>query len=139
MFSGSGFPLGGKRLFHATNEMNNNMQCRSAINLLKSVMLVTLLPAVCACSTESWKQTGYETLQNIHQQQCEKNFSMECGERKSYEAYRREVEDYEANQAPNPIRSRTTVESITDHCMSVSTDSAALIPHFQRKNRHEAG
>jgi hypothetical protein len=93
MFSGPGFPLSSKGLFYAANRMNNKMQRRSAINLLKSVLLVTLLPAVCACSTESWKQTGYETLQNIHQQQCEKNFSMECGERKSYEAYKREIED----------------------------------------------
>jgi hypothetical protein len=139
MISGSGIPLGGRRLFYAANEMNINMQSRSIINLLKSVLLVTLLPAVCACSTESWKQTGYETLQNIRQQQCEKNLSMECVERKSYEAYRREVEDYETNQVPNPIRSRTTVESITDHCMSVSTDSVALTPHFQQQNRQEAG
>ena len=67
------------------------------MNPLKALLLAMLIPAVCACSTESWKRTGYETLQNIHQQQCEKNLSMECGERKSYEAYRREVEDYETN------------------------------------------
>ena len=73
------------------------MQRRPTFNLFKAVLLAMLLPAVCACSTESWKQTGYETLQNIHQQQCEKNLSTECGERKSYEAYRREVEDYETN------------------------------------------
>ncbi len=87
----------GKRLFYAANDINNKMQGRSTTNLLKLVLLATLLPEVCACTTESWKRTGYETLQNIHQQQCEKNLSMECEERKSYEAYRREVEDYEAN------------------------------------------
>ena len=67
------------------------------MNPLKALLLAMLVPAVCACSTESWKRTGYETLQNINQQQCEKNLSMECDERTSYEAYRREVEDYETN------------------------------------------
>ena len=64
-------------------------------------MLATLLSVVSGCSTESWKRTGYETLQNIHQQQCEKNLSgsSECGERKSYDAYRREVEGLEAEGA----------------------------------------
>ena len=56
MFSGSGFPLGGKRLFYAANDMNNNMQRRSTINLLKSVLLATILPGVCGYSTESWKR-----------------------------------------------------------------------------------
>ena len=67
------------------------------MNQLQSLLLAALLAAVCASCTESWQRTGYETLQNIHQQQCEKNLSMECDERKSYEAYRREVEDYEIN------------------------------------------
>jgi hypothetical protein len=101
MFSGSGFPLGGKRLFYAANDMSNKMQSRSTFNLFKAVLLATLLPAVCACSTESWKRSGYETLQNIHQQQCEKNLSTECSERKSYEAYRREVEGLETDQVPD--------------------------------------
>lgn len=70
---------------------------RSTINPLKAVLLATLVPAVCGCSTESWKRTGYETLQNIHQQQCEKNLSMECEERKSYDAYQRDVEGVETN------------------------------------------
>ena len=72
------------------------------MNLLQSLLLAALLAAACASCTESWKRTGYETLQNINQQQCEKNLSRKCDERKSYEAYRREVEDYETNQAPDP-------------------------------------
>jgi hypothetical protein len=71
------------------------VQRSSIMKPLKAVLFATLHLAVCACSTESWKRTGYETLQNIHQQQCEKTFSMECGERKSYDAYRREVEELE--------------------------------------------
>jgi hypothetical protein len=73
------------------------MQRRSTINLLASVLLAALLPVVCGCSMDSWKRTGYEMLQNLHQQQCEKYISMKCEERKSYDAYQREVEELETN------------------------------------------
>jgi hypothetical protein len=64
---------------------------------LKPLLLATLHPAGFGCSTEAWKRAGYEALQNIHQQQCEKNFSLDCEERKSYEAYRREVDGLETD------------------------------------------
>jgi hypothetical protein len=73
------------------------MLIRSTVNPLNTVLLATLLTAVCGCSTESWKRTGYETLQNIKQQQCEKNLSKECEERKSYDTYQREIEEAETN------------------------------------------
>jgi hypothetical protein len=87
--------------FDAAIGITNDMQRRLTINLLESVLLATILPTVCGCSTESWKRTGYETLQNVRQQQCEKSLSEtgQCGERKSYETYRREVEELEAERA----------------------------------------
>ena len=75
------------------------------------------------------------TLQNIHRQQCEKVFSMDCGERKSYEAYKREIEDYETNQVPNPIRPRTTVESITNQCIA----RGPAPPHLPRTFNGKTG
>jgi hypothetical protein len=96
----------GRRPFYAANGMNSSMQRNSTFRLLKSVLLAMLLPAVCACGTEAWKRTGYETLQNIHQQQCEKTLSVDCGERKSYDAYQREVEELETNETPDPRSSR---------------------------------
>jgi hypothetical protein len=103
MFSGPGSRCLGKLPFYAAIDISNDMQRRSIINLLKSVLLAMMLPAVYGCSTESWKRTGYETLQNVHQQQCEKSLSdsSQCGERKSYDMYRREVEELETNQAPD--------------------------------------
>lgn len=64
---------------------------------IKVVWLALLFSLASGCSTEAWKRTGYETLQNIHQQQCAKSFSTECGERQSYDAYQRKVEELGAN------------------------------------------
>lgn len=52
---------------------------------------------VSACSTESLKRTGYETLQNVQEQQCQKELSSECPERESYDAYQREREGMDAS------------------------------------------
>ena len=95
-----GLPAGaGRQPFDAAIGMSSDMQRRLTINLIKSVLLATILSTVCGCSTESWKRTGYETLQNVHQQQCEKSLSesSQCGERRSYDRYRREVEELEAD------------------------------------------
>lgn len=42
-----------------------------------------------ACSREAVQRTTYETLQNLGEQQCEKDLSAECSERQSYDEYRR--------------------------------------------------
>jgi hypothetical protein len=44
---------------------------------------------ITACSSEGVKRTTYETLQNIGDQQCEKELSSECPERQTYDEYRR--------------------------------------------------
>lgn len=51
-----------------------------------------------ACSTESVQRTGYETLQNIGEQQCEKDLSADCPERRSYDEYRQELKDLDMVQ-----------------------------------------
>ena len=50
------------------------------------------------CSKDALKRTGYETVQNIGQQQCEKDLSSDCPERDSYEAYQRKVEEPETGR-----------------------------------------
>jgi len=62
----------------------------------------TLLP-VCllvapGCSTDTLSRTGYETLQNIGAQQCEKDLSADCPEHESYESYRRRRDAERAGQ-----------------------------------------
>jgi len=36
------------------------------------------------------QRTGYETLQNIEEQRCQKDLSSDCAPRESFDAYRRE-------------------------------------------------
>jgi hypothetical protein len=62
--------------------------------------LVAIALLMSACTTDSLKRTGYETLQNINQQQCDKDFSSECPERESYEDYKRKLEQPEARPKP---------------------------------------
>jgi len=58
-----------------------------------SFLLITgLLLTLPGCSREQLSRTGYEILQNVGRQQCEKDLSATCPERKSYEEYRRRKE-----------------------------------------------
>lgn len=41
----------------------------------------------CGCSSESLNRIGYETLQNVEEQQCQKDLTSECPERESYDNY----------------------------------------------------
>jgi hypothetical protein len=41
------------------------------------------------CSADTAKRTAYETLQNVHEQECLKNPAMNCGKQDSYEEYER--------------------------------------------------
>ena len=54
--------------------------------------VVIVLPLF-ACSAESVKRTSYETLQNVQDIQCQKDLSVECPERESYDAYQRKLQD----------------------------------------------
>ena len=53
---------------------------------------------VSACSTDFYKRTGFETLQNIQEQQCQQELSSECPDRESYEEYQRKIEGDEIRQ-----------------------------------------
>jgi hypothetical protein len=57
--------------------------------------LVGLIFCISSCSSESLKRTGYEALQNIGEQQCEKELLSECQERESYDDYQRMRKDAE--------------------------------------------
>ena len=57
---------------------------------LKLAVCVLLLSALaCACSSEDVRRTTYETLQNVGEQQCDKDLSGDCPERQSYDEYHR--------------------------------------------------
>jgi len=49
-----------------------------------------LLALVSGCSTETLSRTAYAALQNVGQQECEKNMSSDCQKRVSYDEYQRE-------------------------------------------------
>jgi hypothetical protein len=53
-------------------------------------LLTAMVLSGAGCSAQSLQRTGYETLQNIEQQRCEKELSSECPQRGSFEAYQRE-------------------------------------------------
>ncbi len=61
-------------------------------------LLAGIIFTIQACSTESLKRTGYETLQNIQQQQCQGDLSSECPKRDSYDTYQRKLKDLENSQ-----------------------------------------
>jgi hypothetical protein len=57
-----------------------------------------VIPGMIACSKESMQRTGYDTLQNVGQQQCEQDLSADCPERKSYDEYQEELKDSDVAQ-----------------------------------------
>jgi hypothetical protein len=65
------------------------------MNKLIKIVLPLILFSLAGCSTETWKRTGYETLQNVKQQQCQKGSPAECAERESYNAYQDKLRESE--------------------------------------------
>jgi hypothetical protein len=61
----------------------------------KITLLSVILGVVQACTPASLKRTAYETMENVRQQECQKDLSSECPERQSYEDYRRDKEETE--------------------------------------------
>ncbi len=43
-----------------------------------------------ACGTESAQRATFETLQNLRQQECEKNRDADCQKRENYDEYQRQ-------------------------------------------------
>jgi len=64
----------------------------------KIILMVGVVFAASACSTESMKMTTFETLQNIGEIQCQKDLSADCSNRESYEGYKRKMEQLEEDE-----------------------------------------
>jgi len=60
-------------------------------------LLLAIIVLTSGCSSETAKRTAYETMQNVHQQECLKNPSMKCEKRESYEDYKRKRKDLESS------------------------------------------
>lgn len=54
------------------------------------VLLVVSLVLIQACSKEAWQRTGYATMQNMQEQQCEKELSVDCPDPVPYEDYQQQ-------------------------------------------------
>lgn len=59
---------------------------------MKKILSVTMLlsgimAVIASCSGEAVKRTTYETLQNMREQECNKNPSVDCEQRESMEVY----------------------------------------------------
>jgi hypothetical protein len=62
------------------------------MNNFPGMLCLLMIVLVSGCSSETAKRTAYETLQNIHEQDCLKdpNSPSECRKRDSYEDYQRQ-------------------------------------------------
>ncbi|MFZ5524520.1 MAG: hypothetical protein ACOY9D_10645 [Pseudomonadota bacterium] len=61
-------------------------------------LFLAIVVLIAGCSTDQAKRTAYETLQNVRQQECLKNPSLDCGKRESYEDYERKRKELEPLQ-----------------------------------------
>ena len=68
------------------------------MKIIKIILLIGFVFGISSCSSESLKRTGYETLQNIGERQCEKGLSSECPERERYDDYQMKRKDMEGSQ-----------------------------------------
>jgi uncharacterized lipoprotein len=61
------------------------------MNIFGCVLSLAFAALLAGCSSETAKRTAYETLQNIHEQDCLKDRKSpeDCGKRESYEDYER--------------------------------------------------
>lgn len=58
------------------------------VHVLRSICLAFFV-VVSGCSSDTAKRTAYETMQNVRQQECNKNPSLNCEKRESFEDYER--------------------------------------------------
>ncbi|HTN94636.1 MAG TPA: hypothetical protein VMJ33_08655 [Gallionella sp.] len=56
------------------------------------MLFLTIIALVSGCTSETAKGTAYETLQNVHEQDCLKdpNSPSDCGKRDSYDDYEKQ-------------------------------------------------
>lgn len=57
------------------------------MRLLAIILLFISVGYLSGCSVDNVKRLSYETIQNLRQQQCEKNRATECNQRQSYDQY----------------------------------------------------
>ncbi len=62
------------------------------------LFLIAMIFSMTSCSADAYKRTGYETLQNMQEAQCQKDLSAECPERESYDAYQKKIKDSEKTE-----------------------------------------
>lgn len=67
------------------------------VNVNCGLILIIIVMAG-GCSADAAKRTTYETLQNVREQECRKNPSLDCEKREHYEDYRRKRDSLESNQ-----------------------------------------
>jgi hypothetical protein len=60
-------------------------------------LCLAIVALTAGCSSDTAKRTAYETMQNVHQQECLKNRSSDCEKRESYEDYERKRKELESS------------------------------------------
>lgn len=60
---------------------------------MKFVLVPGVMVLLTGCSADSAKRTAYETLQNVQQRECVENSGLDCGQRDSYDEYRRKRDE----------------------------------------------
>jgi hypothetical protein len=53
------------------------------------LLSLAIIALAAGCSSDTAKRTAYETLQNIHEQECLNNPSLKCEKREYYDDYER--------------------------------------------------
>ncbi len=61
------------------------------------LLFFCLSATVCGCSADSAKRITYETLQNVRQQQCQKEQAADCDKRQSYDDYQQQLKKSQEN------------------------------------------
>ncbi len=59
------------------------------MNINVRALLVVIAGLASACSTDSAKRLTFETLQNVKEQECQKERSSDCQKREGYDDYHR--------------------------------------------------
>ena len=67
-----------------------------SMNRFTFILLTGLLSLLHGCSNETVKRTSFETLQNLREQQCEKDLSGNCPAREHYSDYQRKRREAQA-------------------------------------------
>lgn len=61
------------------------------MRLLAIMWLFISVGYLSGCSADNVQRLSYETIQNLRQQQCEKNRATQCNQRQSYDQYQEEL------------------------------------------------